>query len=87
MEEILTRAIKSSGQEQQARPSSSAARLKPDRTLEGVLEGFVERLFLAPTLVASAIVLMRLSFRIGNHFRSLPVPLAIFKDMTQISVP
>src|SRR5215475_12652001 len=48
--------------------SSSAARLKPDRTPESVLEGFVERLFLAPTLVASAIVLMRFAFRIGNHF-------------------
>jgi hypothetical protein len=35
---------------------------------KGVLEGFVERLFLAPTLVAVAIVLMRFAFRIGNHF-------------------
>src|SRR6516165_6971 len=35
---------------------------------KGVLEGFVERLFLAPTLVVSAIVLMRFAFRIGNHF-------------------
>ena len=35
---------------------------------KGVLEGFVERLFLAPTLIAIAIVLMRFAFRIGNHF-------------------
>ena len=33
-----------------------------------MLEGFVERLFLAPTLIAIAIVLMRFAFRIGNHF-------------------
>jgi hypothetical protein len=48
--------------------SSSAARLKPDRTPEGVLEGFVERLFLAPTLIAVAITLIRFAFRSGNHF-------------------
>src|SRR6516164_1201772 len=36
---------------------------------KGVLEGFVECLFLVPTLVAIAIVLMRFAFRIGNHFR------------------
>src|SRR5215469_12929971 len=35
---------------------------------KGILEGFVERLFLAPTLIAIAIVLMRFAFRIGNHF-------------------
>src|SRR6516225_6588421 len=35
---------------------------------KGVLEGFVERLFLAPTLIAIAIVLMRFAFGIGNHF-------------------
>src|SRR5262249_32773563 len=35
---------------------------------KGVLEGFVERLFLAPTLIAIAIVLIRFAFRIGNHF-------------------
>src|SRR6516164_301128 len=35
---------------------------------KGVLEGFVERLFLAPTLIAIAVVLMRFAFRIGNHF-------------------
>src|SRR5215831_4636120 len=35
---------------------------------KGVLEGFVERLFLAPMLIAIAIVLMRFAFRIGNHF-------------------
>src|SRR5262249_24483959 len=35
---------------------------------KGVLEGFVERLFLAPTLIAIAIVLMGFAFRIGNHF-------------------
>src|SRR5215475_7222916 len=35
---------------------------------KGVLEGFVERLFLAPTLIAIAIVLMRFALRIGNHF-------------------
>src|SRR6516225_7659513 len=35
---------------------------------KGVLEGFVERLFLAPTLIAIALVLMRFAFRIGNHF-------------------
>ena len=40
---------------------------------KSVLEGFVERLFLAPTLIAIAIaiVLMRFAFRIGNHFRLL----------------
>jgi hypothetical protein len=32
-----------------------------------VLEGFVERLFLAPTLIAIAIVLMRFAFGIGNR--------------------
>jgi hypothetical protein len=32
------------------------------------VEGFVERLFLAPALIAIAIVLMRFAFRIGNHF-------------------
>src|SRR6516165_5840922 len=35
---------------------------------KGVLESFVERLFLAPTLIAIAIVLMRFAFGIGNHF-------------------
>src|SRR6266481_2884433 len=35
---------------------------------KGVLEGFVERLFLAPTLIAIAIVVIRFAFRIGNHF-------------------
>src|SRR5258708_30518633 len=35
---------------------------------KGVLEGLVERLFLAPALIAIAIVLMRFAFRIGNHF-------------------
>src|SRR6516164_5114568 len=35
---------------------------------KGVLEGFVERLFLTPPLVTIAIVLMRFAFRIGNHF-------------------
>src|SRR5215468_4422816 len=35
---------------------------------KGVLEGFVERLFLTPALVTIAIVLMRFAFRIGNHF-------------------
>src|SRR5258708_28004126 len=38
------------------------------RRRKGVLEGFVERLFLAPALIAIAIVLMRFAFRIGNHF-------------------
>src|SRR5260370_11972228 len=38
------------------------------RGRKGVLEGFVERLFLAPMLIAIAIVLMRFAFRIGNHF-------------------
>ena len=33
-----------------------------------MLEGFVERLFLVPTLIAIAIVLIRFAFRIGNHF-------------------
>src|SRR5258708_23311610 len=37
------------------------------RGRKGVLEGFVERLFLAPMLIAIAIVLMRFAFRIGNH--------------------
>jgi hypothetical protein len=86
MEEVLTRAsFKSSGQEQQARPSSSAARLKG--RWKGVSRASLERRFLAPTLVAGAIVLMRFAFRISNHFGSLPVPLTIFSDMTQISVP
>src|SRR6516162_321645 len=35
---------------------------------KGVLEGFVERLLLAPALIAIAIVLIRFAFRIGNHF-------------------
>src|SRR5215510_6094860 len=35
---------------------------------KGVLEGFVERLFQAPALIAIAIVLIRFAFRIGNHF-------------------
>jgi len=48
--------------------SSSAARLKPHRRRKGVLESFVERLFLAPSLIAIAIVLVRFAFRIGNHF-------------------
>src|SRR5215475_4264435 len=47
--------------------SSSAAGLKPGRTPKGVLWGFVERLFLAPTLIAIAIVLIRFAFRIGDH--------------------
>ena len=48
--------------------SSSAARLKRIGRRKGVLEGFVERLFLAPTLIAIAIVLTRFAFRIGDHF-------------------
>src|SRR6516162_1967173 len=35
---------------------------------KGVLEGFVERLFQVPALIAIAIVLIRFAFRIGNHF-------------------
>src|SRR5262249_10625599 len=38
------------------------------RRRKGVLEGFVERLLLAPTLIAIAIVLIRFAFRIRNHF-------------------
>ena len=48
--------------------SSSAARLNRIGRRKGVLEGFVECLFLTPALVTIAIVLMRFAFRIGNHF-------------------
>ena len=47
--------------------SSSRQRNRIGRR-KGVLEGFVERLFLVPTLIAIAIVLIRFAFRIGNHF-------------------
>src|SRR5215510_9642103 len=76
----------SSAQERQARPLVVGCSAETGSDAGKVFEGFVERLFLAPTLVASAIVLMRFAFRIGNHFGSLPLPLTIFRDMTQISV-
>src|SRR5262249_56522740 len=34
---------------------------------KGVLEGFVARLFLVPTLIAIASVLVRFAFRVNNH--------------------
>src|SRR5215469_10972250 len=40
---------------------------------KGVLEGFVERLFLAPALIAIAIVLIRFAFRIGDHSAAFQV--------------
>jgi hypothetical protein len=60
--------VNEKGQERQARRSSSAARLNRIGRRKGVLEGFVERLFLAPMLIAIAIALMEFVFRIGNHF-------------------
>src|SRR5215831_4429657 len=53
---------------------------------KGVLEGFVERLFLTPALVTIAIVLMRFAFRIGNHFGFSDRAAKDFRAMTQISV-
>src|SRR5215831_19466587 len=53
---------------------------------KGVLEGFVERLFLAPTLIAIAIVLMRFAFGSAIISVSLTALMKIFRDMTQISV-
>ena len=50
---------------------------------KGVLESFVECLFLAPTLIAIAIVLMRFAVGIGNHFGFSDIA---NRDMTQISV-
>src|SRR5215468_10621326 len=53
---------------------------------KGVLEGFVERLFLAPTLIAIAIVLIRFAFRIGNHFGFSDGADEDLQGYTQISV-
>src|SRR6516162_7368702 len=61
--------FRSSGQERQARPLVVGCSTETGSDAgKGVLEGFVERLFLAPTLIVIAIVLMRFAFRIGNHF-------------------
>ena len=52
------------------RRAVSAARMKAVGRRKGILQGFVESVFLVPALAtaASAIVLMRFAFRLRKHF-------------------
>src|SRR5258707_9829700 len=74
------------------RRAVSAARMKPVGRRKGILQGFVERVFLVPALAtgASAIVLMRFASRLRKQFDFsvyAPSPNSITRRHQRASAP